>query len=110
MLFIQGMISLNLPYLLITLSFLLVNLFVIPIGGASAGCYSLTNVFQDMACAAGFVITNNVLIVAGSLLEQWFDLSISCVSHEQTSAMFYLVDSVQYLTHLWNGEEQEKLV
>ena len=56
--------------LLITLSFLLGILFVIPIGGADMPVViALLNSFSGLAaCAAGFVITNNVLIVAGSLV------------------------------------------
>ena len=71
MLFIQGMISPNQTLiLLITLSFLLGVLFVIPIGGADMPVViALLNSFSGLAaCAAGFVITNNVLIVAGSLV------------------------------------------
>ena len=71
MLFIQGMISPNQTLiLLITLSFLLGILFVIPIGGADMPVViALLNSFSGLAaCAAGFVITNNVLIVAGSLV------------------------------------------
>ena len=71
MLFIQGIISPNQTLiLLITLSFLLGVLFVIPIGGADMPVViALLNSFSGLAaCAAGFVITNNVLIVAGSLV------------------------------------------
>ena len=71
MLFIQGMISPNQTLiLLITLSFLLGILFVIPIGGADMPVViALLNSFSGLAaCAAGFVITNNVLIVARSLV------------------------------------------
>ena len=71
MLFIQGIISPNQTLiLLISLSFLLGVLFVIPIGGADMPVViALLNSFSGLAaCAAGFVITNNVLIVAGSLV------------------------------------------
>ena len=71
MLFIQGMISPNQTLiLLISLAFLLGVLFVIPIGGADMPVViALLNSFSGLAaCAAGFVITNNVLIVAGSLV------------------------------------------
>ena len=71
MLFIQGVISPNQTLvLLISLAFLLGVLFVIPIGGADMPVViALLNSFSGLAaCAAGFVITNNVLIVAGSLV------------------------------------------
>ena len=71
MMFIQGMISPNETLiLLIILAFLLGVLFVIPIGGADMPVViALLNSFSGLAaCAAGFVITNNVLIVAGSLV------------------------------------------
>ena len=67
MLFIQGIISPNQTLiLLITLSFLLGVLFVIPIGGADMPVViALLNSFSGLAaCAAGFVITNNVLILS----------------------------------------------
>jgi len=71
MLFLQGMISPNETLLLlISLAFVLGVLFVIPIGGADMPVViALLNSFSGLAaCAAGFVITNNVLIVAGSLV------------------------------------------
>ena len=71
MMFIQGIISPNETLiLLIILAFLLGVLFVIPIGGADMPVViALLNSFSGLAaCAAGFVITNNVLIVAGSLV------------------------------------------
>ena len=71
MLFIQGFISSEETLiLLIVLAFILVILFVIPIGGADMPVViALLNSFSGLAaCAAGFVILNNVLIVAGALV------------------------------------------
>ncbi len=55
---------------IIVLSLILGVSFVIPIGGGDMPVViSLLNSFSGMAaCAAGFVITNNVLIVAGALV------------------------------------------
>jgi NAD(P) transhydrogenase subunit beta len=55
---------------LVVLSCLLGIFFVIPIGGGDMPVViSLLNSFSGMAaCAAGFVISNNVLIVAGALV------------------------------------------
>lgn len=57
-------------WLIIALSLMLGVLSVIPIGGADMPVViSLLNSYSGMgACAAGFVILNNVLIVAGSLV------------------------------------------
>lgn len=57
-------------YIIIALSFLLGILTVIPIGGADMPVViSLLNSYSGLAaCAAGFVIHNNLLIVAGSLV------------------------------------------
>ena len=71
MLFIQGLISSEETLiLLIVLAFILGILFVIPIGGADMPVViALLNSFSGLAaCAAGFVILNNVLIVAGALV------------------------------------------
>lgn len=71
MLFYQGFItSEQTLILLIGLSFVLGILFVIPIGGADMPVViALLNSFSGLAaCAAGFVILNNVLIVAGALV------------------------------------------
>ena len=71
MLFIQGFISSEgTLILLIILAFILGILFVIPIGGADMPVViALLNSFSGLAaCAAGFVILNNVLIVAGALV------------------------------------------
>ena len=71
MLFIQGLISSEQTLLLlIGLAFILGILFVIPIGGADMPVViALLNSFSGLAaCAAGFVILNNVLIVAGALV------------------------------------------
>lgn len=56
--------------LLVALSFLLGILTVIPIGGADMPVViSLLNSYSGMAaCATGFVLNNNVLIVAGALV------------------------------------------
>lgn len=56
--------------IVVGLSLLYGVLFVIPIGGADMPvAISLLNAFSGMAaCAAGFVIMNNVLIVAGALV------------------------------------------
>ena len=66
MLFIQGYITAEQTLiLLIALAFVLGILFVIPIGGADMPVViALLNSFSGLAaCAAGFVILNNVLIV-----------------------------------------------
>jgi len=57
-------------YIIIGLSFIFGVLTVIPIGGADMPVViSLLNAYSGLAaCAAGFVINNNVLIVAGSLV------------------------------------------
>ena len=71
MIFVQQIISSNETLiLLISLAFVLGILFVIPIGGADMPVViALLNSFSGLAaCAAGFVITNNVLIVAGALV------------------------------------------
>ena len=71
MLFFQGFISSEETLiLLIVLAFILGILFVIPIGGADMPVViALLNSFSGLAaCAAGFVILNNVLIVAGALV------------------------------------------
>ena len=71
MIFVQEIISPNETLiLLISLAFVLGILFVIPIGGADMPVViALLNSFSGLAaCAAGFVITNNVLIVAGALV------------------------------------------
>ena len=71
MLFIQGFITAEQTLLLlIGLAFILGILFVIPIGGADMPVViALLNSFSGLAaCAAGFVILNNVLIVAGALV------------------------------------------
>ncbi len=56
--------------ILVGLSLLFGVLFVIPIGGADMPvAISLLNAFSGLAaCAAGFVILNNLLIVAGALV------------------------------------------
>lgn len=56
--------------LIIVLSFLLGVLVVIPIGGADMPVViSLLNAYSGLAaCAAGLVLTNNILIVAGALV------------------------------------------
>ena len=60
----------NLLYVLIALSFLFGVMAVIPIGGADMPVViSLLNSYSGLAaCAAGFAINNNILIVAGSLV------------------------------------------
>lgn len=62
--------SYTLLFAIIALSLILGIAFVIPIGGGDMPVViSLLNSFSGMAaCAAGFVITNNVLIVAGALV------------------------------------------
>ncbi len=57
-------------YVVIGLSFLMGIMSVLPIGGADMPVViSLLNSYSGLAaCAAGFVITNNILIVAGSLV------------------------------------------
>ena len=71
MLFIQGFITAEQTLiLLLALAFLLGILFVVPIGWADMPVViALLNSFSGLAaCAAGFVILNNVLIVAGALV------------------------------------------
>ena len=57
-------------YVIIGLALLYGILFVIPIGGADMPVViSLLNSFSGLAaCAAGFVVENNILIIAGSLV------------------------------------------
>ncbi|NIA28812.1 MAG: NAD synthetase [Actinobacteria bacterium] len=57
-------------YIIVGLSLIYGVLFVIPIGGADMPVViSLLNSFSGLAaCAAGFVVKNNVLIIAGSLV------------------------------------------
>ena len=57
-------------YIVVGLSLLYGVLFVIPIGGADMPVViSLLNSFSGLAaCAAGFVVQNNILIIAGSLV------------------------------------------
>ncbi|MBN2412080.1 NAD(P)(+) transhydrogenase (Re/Si-specific) subunit beta [candidate division KSB1 bacterium] len=57
-------------YIIIGLSLLYGVLFVIPIGGADMPVViSLLNSFSGLAaCAAGFVVKNDILIIAGSLV------------------------------------------
>lgn len=57
-------------YIVLFLSLLYGVLFVIPIGGADMPVViSLLNSFSGLAaCAAGFVVENNILIIAGSLV------------------------------------------
>ena len=69
----QGLVfSLNWQVLvaIVGMSFLLGILLVIPIGGADMPVViALLNSYSGLAaCAAGFVIENNVLIVAGALV------------------------------------------
>ena len=62
--------SANIFWTVIGISFLVGVLLIIPIGGADMPVViALLNSFSGLAaCAAGFVITNNVLIVAGALV------------------------------------------
>lgn len=57
-------------YIIVGLSLIYGVLFVIPIGGADMPVViSLLNSFSGLAaCAAGFVVKNNVLIISGSLV------------------------------------------
>jgi len=73
MIFFQGMFTENqfqILGLICLLAFLLGVLFVVPIGGADMPVViALLNSFSGLAaCAAGFVILNNVLIVSGALV------------------------------------------
>ena len=73
MVFIQGMFTdtqIQILILICLFAFLLGILFVIPIGGADMPVViALLNSFSGLAaCAAGFVILNNVLIVSGALV------------------------------------------
>ena len=73
MIYMQGMFTENQFQILgfiCLLAFLLGVLFVVPIGGADMPVViALLNSFSGLAaCAAGFVILNNVLIVAGALV------------------------------------------
>ena len=62
--------NIHLFYLLIALASIYGVMFVIPIGGADMPVViSLLNSFSGLAaCAAGFVVENNILIIAGSLV------------------------------------------
>ena len=68
--FCQEPANANYLYILIGLSFLFGVMAVIPIGGADMPVViSLLNSYSGLAaCAAGFAINNNILIVAGSLV------------------------------------------
>ena len=68
--FCQEPSNANYLYILIALSFLFGVMAVIPIGGADMPVViSLLNSYSGLAaCAAGFAINNNILIVAGSLV------------------------------------------
>ena len=71
MIFMQDVFTANQTLLILCgLAMILGVLFVIPIGGADMPVViALLNSFSGLAaCAAGFVIENNVLIVAGSLV------------------------------------------
>ena len=71
MIFMQDVFTANQTLLILCgLAMILGVLFVIPIGGADMPVIiALLNSFSGLAaCAAGFVIENNVLIVAGSLV------------------------------------------
>jgi NAD(P) transhydrogenase subunit beta len=71
MIFLQEMFTANQTLLILCgLAMILGVLFVIPIGGADMPVViALLNSFSGLAaCAAGFVIENNVLIVAGALV------------------------------------------
>ena len=71
MIFMQGVFTANQTLLILCgLAMILGILFVIPIGGADMPVViALLNSFSGLAaCAAGFVIENNVLIVAGALV------------------------------------------
>ena len=71
MIFMQDVFTANQTLLMLCgLAMILGVLFVIPIGGADMPVViALLNSFSGLAaCAAGFVIENNVLIVAGSLV------------------------------------------
>ena len=71
MIFMQDVFTANQTLLILCgLAMILGILFVIPIGGADMPVViALLNSFSGLAaCAAGFVIENNVLIVAGSLV------------------------------------------
>ena len=73
MIFFQGMFTENqfqILFIICLLAFTLGALLVIPIGGADMPVViALLNSFSGLAaCAAGFVILNNVLIVAGALV------------------------------------------
>ena len=60
-------------YLVIALSLLFGVMAVIPIGGADMPVViSLLNSYSGLAaCAAGFAVNNNILIVAGALLARY---------------------------------------
>ena len=68
--FINEPANITYLYTLIALSFLFGIMAVIPIGGADMPVViSLLNSYSGLAaCAAGFAINNNILIVAGSLV------------------------------------------
>ncbi len=71
MIFMQDVFTANQTLLILCgMAMILGVLFVIPIGGADMPVViALLNSFSGLAaCAAGFVIENNVLIVAGSLV------------------------------------------
>ena len=67
---LSNLSNVELLILICSLAFILGVLFVIPIGGADMPVViALLNSFSGLAaCAAGFVILNNVLIVSGALV------------------------------------------
>ena len=70
MILLQGLTDWEILLAAVVVSFLLGVLIVIPIGGADMPVViALLNSYSGLAaCAAGFVILNNVLIVAGALV------------------------------------------
>ena len=68
--FVMDPININMLYAVVGLSLLFGIMVVIPIGGADMPVViSLLNSYSGLAaCAAGFAVDNNVLIVAGSLV------------------------------------------
>ena len=68
--FVMGPTNINMLYAVVGLSLLFGIMVVIPIGGADMPVViSLLNSYSGLAaCAAGFAVDNNVLIVAGSLV------------------------------------------
>ena len=91
-------------YILIGLSFLFGVMAVIPIGGADMPVViSLLNSYSGLAaCAAGFAINNNILIVAGSLVGATGIILTNIMCKPPCrNWLHYLMDSAGWRVYWW---------